>query len=601
MDPRTAAAALTRIAELLELRGDNPFKTRAYHNAARALAGLDADDLGPPLRDGSLEAVPGLGPGTLAVVRDLVETGESRLLAELSAEVPPGLVELLRVPGLGTAKIRQVHDALGVDSLAALEAAVADGRLAALKGFGPKTAEKVARGAAFVRASGDRTLFPRAAAEAARLLADVRAQPGVVRADVAGSLRRRLEVVGDVDVVAATDGAPAAVVDAVGRAPGVADAHPLGARSADAAAVRVRFADGVRMDVYGVTPPRYAVALWRATGSAAHVAQVAERLAARGYHLDGDVVRNGVRDAAGDPVPVEDEAALYALAGMAFVVPELREGFGEVALAAAHAIPELVEPADILGAIHCHTTYSDGAASVGEMAEAARARGWRYIGITDHSQAASYAGGLSPAAVRQQHGEIDRVNDDYARRGVAFRVLKGIEADILADGALDYDDATLALFDYVIGSVHSRFNLGEAEMTARVCRAVANPFLTVLGHPTGRLLLQREAYAVDMHAVLAAAAEHGAAVELNADPHRLDLDWRLGVEARRLGLTIEIGPDAHAPGGLDNMEFGVAAARKAGFGPHAVLNARPADAVLAFARAKREGRAGVTPTGRAHA
>ena len=588
MDPRTAAAALTRVAELLELRGDNPFKTRAYHNAARALSGLDLDDLGPALRDGALEQVPGLGPGTLAVVRDLVTTGESRLLADLEAEVPRGLTELLRVPGLGTAKIRQVHEALGVDSLAALEAAAADGRLAALKGFGPKTAEKVAKGAAFVRASGDRKLFPRAAAEAARLLADVRAQPGVVRAAVAGSLRRRAEVVCDADVVAAVDGAPAAVADAVARAPGVADAHPLGARSAEAAAVRVRFADGVRLDAYCVTPARYAVALWRGTGSEAHVAEVAERLRGRGYALDGDAVR----DAAGAPVPVEDEAALYALAGLAFVVPELREGMGEVALAARGALPELVEPADLRGAIHCHTTFSDGTASVLEMAEAARARGWGYVGITDHSQAASYAGGLTPARVREQHGEIDRVNDDYARRGVDFRVLKGIECDILADGALDYDERTLALFDYVIGSVHSRFNLGEAEMTARVCRAVADPFLTVLGHPTGRLLLQREAYAVDMHAVLAAAAEHGAAVELNADPHRLDLDWRLGAAARRLGLTLEIGPDAHSTAGLDHVEFGVAAARKAGFGPAAVLNARPADAVLAFARAKREGRAG---------
>ena len=264
MDPRTAAAALTRVAELLELRGDNPFKTRAYHNAARALSGLDLDDLGPALRDGALEQVPGLGPGTLAVVRDLVTTGESRLLADLEAEVPRGLTELLRVPGLGTAKIRQVHEALGVDSLAALEAAAADGRLAALKGFGPKTAEKVAKGAAFVRASGDRKLFPRAAAEAARLLADARAQPGVVRAAVAGSLRRRAEVVGDADVVAAVDGAPAAVADALARVPGVADAHPLGARSAEAAAVRVRFADGVRLDAYCVTPARYAVVLSRA-------------------------------------------------------------------------------------------------------------------------------------------------------------------------------------------------------------------------------------------------------------------------------------------------------------------------------------------------
>lgn len=584
MDPRTAAAALTRIAELLELRGDNPFKTRAYHNAARALSGLDLDDLGPALQGGTLETVPGLGPGTLAVVRDLAERGESRLLNELAAETPPGLTELLRVPGLGTAKIHQVHAALGITSLDDLEAAAADGRLASLKGFGAKTAEKVAKGVAFVRAAGERRLFPRAAVEAARVLADVRVYPGVTRADVAGSLRRHVEVVCDVDVVAAVRETPAAVCDAFARVPGVVRAEPLGTRSAAAAAVRVRLADGVRVDLFCVLPPRYAVALWRATGSADHVAQVTARLAARGYQLEGDTLRN----AAGQIVSVEDESELYALAGLGFVVPELREGLGEVEDAAGGTLPELLEPADLQGAIHCHTTYSDGSASVLEMAEAARARGWAYIGITDHSQAASYAGGLSPAAVRQQHVEIDRVNDDYARRGVALRVLKGIEADILADGALDYDDRTLALFDYVIGSVHSRFGLPEAEMTARVCRAVANPFLTVLGHPTGRLLLQREGYAVDMHAVLAAAAEHGAAVELNADPHRLDLDWRLGGEARRLGLTVEVGPDAHAPAGLDNVVFGVGAARKAGFGPKDVLNARSADAVLAFARAKRE-------------
>jgi DNA polymerase (family 10) len=399
--------------------------------------------------------------------------------------------------------------------------------------------------------------------------------------------------VGDADVVAAVSAPPATVCDAFARAPGAAGAEPLGARSAESAGVRVRFADGVRLDLYCVAPPRFAVALWRATGSAAHVAQVAERLAARGVVLDGDLVR----DAAGAVVPVEDEADLYGLAGLAFVVPELREGMGEVDDAARGLVPELVEPADLRGALHCHTTYSDGSAGVFEMAEAARTHGWSYLGITDHSQAASYAGGLSPAAVRQQHGEIDRVNDDYARAGVAMRVLKGIEADILGDGALDYDDATLALFDFVIGSVHSRFNLGEAEMTARVCRAVANPFLTVLGHPTGRLLLQREAYALDVRAVLEAAAEHGAAVEINAHPVRLDLDWRHGADVRRLGLTVEIGPDAHAPAGLGDVEHGVAAARKAGVGPGAVLNARGADAVLAFARAKREGRPTAAPRG----
>ncbi len=560
MDSRAAADALERIGQLLELRGDNPFKTRAYHNAARALTALDADDLAPLLADGTLDDTPGLGPGTLAVVRDLVSTGRSTLLDQLAAETPEGLTELLRVPGLGTSKIHLLHTTLGVDSLDALEAAARDGRLAGVKGFGAKTAAKVAEGVAFLRASAGQLRFPEAAVEAGRLAAAVRSQLGVITAEVAGELRRRLEVVSEIDVVAAVDGQEAT--------PRVPPAHGIAARLVCAA------------------PARYAVARWRATGSATHVAQVAERLAGRGYALAAD---DAVRGADGAIVPVRDEFELYALSGLAFVVPELREGLGEVEAAAAGALPALVEPADLRGVIHCHTTYSDGRASVAEMAEAARARGWEYVGITDHSQSAAYAGGLTPAAVVQQHAEIDRVNEDYAARGVAFRVLRGIECDILGDGELDYDERTLARFEFVVGSVHSRFGLSEREMTERVCRAVANPFLTVLGHPTGRLLLQRDAYAVDLGAVVAAAAEHGAAVELNADPHRLDLDWRLLRGAKARGVVIEIGPDAHSPEGLANVEFGVGAARKGWLGPGDVLNARSADDVLAFARAKREG------------
>ena len=554
-----AADALERVGQLLELRGDNPFKTRAYHNAARALTALDADDLRPLLDDGTLENTPGLGPGTLAVVRDLVANGRSHLLDQLAAETPPGLAELLRVPGLGTSKIHLLHTTLGVDSLDALEAAARDGRLAGVKGFGAKTAEKVAKGVAFVRENAGRLRFPEAAVEAARLASAVRAQRGVITAEVAGDLRRRLEVVSEVHVVAAVDGQE--------ETPRLPAAHGIAGRLVCA------------------LPARYAVARWRATGSAAHVAQVEARLRARGYALEGDLVRAPNGDAA----PVRDEAELYGLAGLAFVVPELREGAGEVEAAAEDALPELLEPGDLRGVLHCHTTYSDGGATVAEMAEAARARGYAYLGITDHSQSAAYAGGLTPAAVIKQHAEIDRVNDGYAERGVPFRVLKGIECDILGDGELDYDERTLARFEFVIGSVHSRFGLSEREMTDRVCRAVANPFLTVLGHPTGRLLLQRDAYAVDLDAVVAAAAAAGASVELNADPHRLDLDWRLLRGAKDRGVPIEIGPDAHSPEGLANVDFGVGVARKGWLGPGDVLNARPAEGVLAFARAKREG------------
>jgi DNA polymerase (family 10) len=273
------------------------------------------------------------------------------------------------------------------------------------------------------------------------------------------------------------------------------------------------------------------------------------------------------------------------LAGLAYVPPEMRESIGEVARAEAGEIPPLLELSDIRGVIHCHSTWSDGKATIAEMARAARDRGWSYLGITDHSQAAFYAGGLSPDRVLAQHAEIDTLN----ATSPDFRILKGVECDILANGTLDYDQALLDRFDFVVASVHSRFSMDLVTMTDRVLRALDDPHLTVLGHPTGRLLLSRDAYAIDMHAVLEKAGTVGAAVEINADPRRLDLDWRLIPEAHAHGVTLEIGPDAHSTGGLDNMGFGVGIARKGGVEAHQVLNAWPVDEMLAFARARREG------------
>jgi DNA polymerase (family X) len=309
------------------------------------------------------------------------------------------------------------------------------------------------------------------------------------------------------------------------------------------------------------------------------VGDVAALLAERGFALDGD----RLVDERHASVPVSDEASLYSRAGLAFVPPELREGRGELDVAARGEVPTLLEPADIRGVLHCHSTWSDGKASISEMADAARERGWSYIGITDHSQAAFYAGGLSRERVLAQHEEIDALN--ASRSDV--RVLKGVEADILADGALDYDQDLLGRFDYVIGSVHSRFSMDRATMTARVLRALDDPHLTILGHPTGRLLLSREPFAIDLEAVLEKAGAVGVAVELNADPHRLDLDWRHIPQALRYGATIEIGPDAHSPKGLDHMATGIGIARKGGLAARDVLNARSADDVLAFARRRR--------------
>ena len=575
MDPRSAAHVLAQIAAHLELRGESRFKIRAYEEAARSLGKLETDDLGALDRTGELAATRGLGPATLSIVRDLVATGESRYLDQLRADTPPGLLDLLRVPGLATAKIHLLREALDVDSVDSLEGALRDGRVATLKGFGPKTAAKLLRGIEFFRSAGSRVLHHRGAAQAGALLSMVRAHPDVTAAEVAGSVRRHGETVGDTDVVAACRVDPRVVAASFARAPGVrAVADP------DSPSPRITYVDGTRLDLHCVPEADFAVALWRATGSVAHVEAVAGRLRERGLTLDGDVVReNG-----GAPVPLAGEPALYALAGLAFVPPEMREGHGEVERAAAGPIDDLVTLGDIQGALHCHSTWSDGKSTIAQMADASRARGWRYIGITDHSQAAFYAGGLSRDKVLMQHAEIDGLN---AAATDGFRILKGIEADILADGAIDYDDALLDQFDFVVGSVHSRFAMDERAMTERVLRALDDPHLTVLGHPTGRLLLSRDAYPIDMQAVLEKAAERGVAVEINADPHRLDLDWRLIPAARAAGATFEIGPDAHSTGSLDNMGFGVGIARKGGIERGEVLNARSADEVVAFARARR--------------
>lgn len=574
MDSRTAAHVLSEIAGLLELRAENRFKSRAYRTAARAILELDADDLAPLLRSGELATLAGIGPATLSVLSDLIENGESRYLDQLRENTPEGLVEMVRVPGLGPAKIQLVYETLGVGTLDELEAAARDGRLATLKGFGPKTVAKLIEAIGFTRSTESLALFHRAYAEAQRLLASVRRHPDVIVAELAGSLRRRREVVHDVDIVAAVRAAPAEVAAAFARVPGIRAATLAGGSAS------IRYVDGTRLDLHCVPPNAFALTLWRETGSESHVAAMSDLLARRGFVLD----QYRLRDPGGRAVPVSEEATLYALLQLAYVSPELREGMGELAAAADGTLPHLLTAGDVRGVLHCHSRYSDGSATIAEMAQAADARGWSYLGISDHSESAFYAGGLKPDAVARQHDEIDAIN----AASTGFRVLKGIEADILPSGQLDYDDDTLGRFDYVIGSVHSRFRMTEGEMTVRILAALDDPRLTILGHPTGRLLLSREPYAVDMQAVIEKAAEVHAAIELNADPRRLDLDWRLCREAKQRGVVIEIGPDAHSPQGLDNVAIGVGVARKGWLEANDILNARSADDVLAFARSRRD-------------
>jgi DNA polymerase (family 10) len=581
MDCRSAAHALTQIATLQELHGEDRFTVRALHAGARIVAAHDQESLHDALRAGALN-LDDVAPAVAEILRDLEAHNGSGLLESLQEETPEGLLEMLRVPGLGPARIRLIHDGLHVETLQELEAAARDGRIASLPRFGDKTAEKILNGIADLRSAGAYVLWQHARAAAERLHALVAAHPDVLQVEIAGSIRRRNEIVRDIDLVAAVRGSPSLVAAAIAGTRGVREILGGGGRT-----LRLRFDDGLQLDLACVRPEQFALALWRATGSSAHVKAMTERAASLGFTLAGDELRGND----GALLPVLHERDLYAHCRLAYIEPEMREGVGEIERAARAPIGPLVTEADLVGALHCHSQYSDGGATIADMAAAAMSRGLRYLGVSDHSQSNTYAGGLTRDAILRQHDEIDEINGSLRSRGVDFRVLKGIEADILPCGRMDYDATILDRFDFVIGSIHTRYGMNERQMTDRVLKALDDRHLTILGHPTGRLLLAREPYAIDIAAVIEKAGENGVAVELNADPHRLDIDWHACRIAQQRGTMVSIGPDAHSPQGLEHLELGVAVARKGWLTAENVLNSRTVDAVLSFARARRTGAA----------
>jgi DNA polymerase (family 10) len=548
MEAAKVAQIIDEMGTLLELRGENPFRVRAYHTAAQALVNLPGD-LPEMIADGRLKQVPGIGDTMHAKIVQLATTGQLPSYDELRRSTPPGLVPLLRIPGLGPKKIKLLYDTLKIESLADLRAAGAAGQIAKLKGFGEKTEAKILEGISFVEKAGERILQSHALRLVAPILAAVRDHPQVIRTEVCGSLRRRAETIGDLDILFSSTHPPA-VLDAFVKLPQVATVLAHGPTKAS-----VRLADGVQCDLRGVDDSQYPFALHYFTGSKAHNIAMRKRALARDLTLN-EYALTGPQG----PIPCENEAALFAALGVAFIPPEMREDTGEIEAAQAGRIPDLIEFSDLTGTFHCHTDYSDGGATLAEMAEAAQARGLRYLGIADHSRSAAYAGGLSIERVHAQWAEIDALNKTF---GGKFHLFKGTECDILADGSLDYPDDLLDGFDYVVASIHSLFNLPRDVMTKRLVAAASNPRVTMLGHPTGRLLLARDGYAVDLDAVIDAAAAAGTMIEINANPHRLDLDSAHCRRARQKGVTIVINPDAHSVGGLDDLEYGVSVARRA--------------------------------------
>jgi DNA polymerase (family 10) len=583
MDKNQVANLLDEIASLLELKeGSNPFEVRAYQNAARAVNGLDGD-IEQLTRQGKLKGVPGLGSTIIKRIEEAVETGHIALYDELVETTPPIKLEMMRIPGVGPKKINAIYNQLHVNSIPDLVQACAENKVADLPGFGKKTQDKIIQGIAFLAQHAGRFLYPVAEEEASHIYAALKELPEIVRLQVAGSLRRRRETIGDIDMVAsvadsASDDVRRKIMDVFTSRPSVQAITGKGETKSS-----VVLSSGMNMDLRVVIDSQFPNILHHFTGSKEHHIPLRRRALSMNMTINDYGLFRG-KEPHLELVPCKDETDIYAALGMAYIEPELRENMGEIEAAINGTLPELVQESDLRGVIHVHSTWSDGQNTIREMAEACIARGLTYLGLTDHSKTAAYAGGLNEEALHRQHQEIDLLNEEYAGR---IRILKGTECDILRDGSLDFADDVLVTLDFVVASIHSLFNLSPAEQTQRMLRAISNRYVDIIGHPTGRILLGREGYTLDLDAVIDAAAEHGVCIEINAHPSRLDLDWRYLHRARDKGIKIPIDPDAHVISGLDDMRFGIGIARKGWLRASDVLNTMSTDALLDFFKSRR--------------
>jgi DNA polymerase (family X) len=530
------AGVLHELAQRTALRGDTPYRAKAYARAAENLLALSVP-LAQLIAEDRLQEIPGVGEAIASIIKRIYTTGTYPALESMRKEVPEGVLEMLTIPGLRPDKALKLHKTLGINSLAELEETAKAGRLRATKGLGAALESKILQGIKLRRESAGQRHLHRAEELLKSAERHLRSsQLGIVRVTAAGSFRRGCELVSGLSLVV--------------ELPDLTTPRTI--------------SHGDQLTIYLTDARRYGITLLLATGSSAHVDELRSVARSKGLGLDEMGLRRGRTIIAS-----QNEEDIYRALGRPFIPPELREGNGEIGRAQAGALPKLVTESDICGVLHAHTDLSDGVDSLEAMAEATRARGYHYFGVADHSRSAHYAGGLSIDEIAVQHAEIDRLNRKYSGR---FRILKGIESDILADGSLDYPDEVLATFDLVVASVHSRFRLDRKAQTERIIRAVSNPRTTILGHMTGRQLLRRPGYDVDIPRVLAACARHGVAVEINANPWRLDLDWRWHQTALDLGCMMSINPDAHSTREIDLMHWGVEMARKGGVPKRRVLN-----------------------------
>lgn len=566
MDKNEIAEVLKEIAVLLELKGENRFKSLAYSNAARTLETLQLD-LGTLIREERLGEVKGFGEALTQKITELAQTGKLKYYDELKASFPPGLFDCMRVPGLGPRKVKVLWEKLQIDSIGDLRLSCERNMVAKLEGFGEKTQSKIMEGIANLEKYRGQFLYVEARNAALPIFDALKNCPSVKRVETAGSLRRKKELVRDLDFVVSTTN-PETVMKLFTTLPQVVAITNQGKTKSS-----VMLDIGIQADVRCVSDEEFPFTLAYFTGSKEHNIAMRQRSIDQGKKLN-EYGLFEIKASKEKLIPCKDESALYTSLGLKYVEPELREDMGEVIAAEKGDLPKLVSEMDIRGTFHCHTQWSDGSNTLEEMAHAAIELGWEYLGIADHSKTSAVANGLNEKRLESQMKEIDKLNKRFADEGVRFRIFKGSEVDILADGTLDFSDEVLARLDYAVVSIHQGFTNDEAKQTARVVRAISNPHITMLGHATGRLLLSREPYKIDLNAVIEAGVAHQKIIELNCTPTRMELDWRWWKSAREKGLMCSINPDAHSTGELAQVALGVGAARKGWLRASDVLNTR---------------------------
>ena len=571
MEKSQIANILEEIGYLLELKGENPFKTRAYENGARVVKGL-SQDLADLVASGEISKIKGIGSALADKITELVQTGRLEYYEKLKRAFPDGLLEMAKVPGMGPKKIRKLYEEEGITSIDALEKACQENRIAGIEGFGSKTQTKILEGIAFIRQHSNRHLYHQAYHVAEKLLDTIRSCSGVIRAEVTGSLRRCKETVKDIDIVAS-----AASEDREGIMTFfTTQTAPKSIISKGETKSSIITGGGMQADLRIVADDEFPYILHHFTGSKEHNTAMRGLAKKRGLKMS----EYGLFRENGERIDCADETDIFSVFDMAFVPPELREDLGEIEAAQSDKLPHLICPDDLRGILHAHTTYSDGANTLREMAEACRTMGMQYLGISDHSKIVVYANGLSADRLKKQGDEIRALNDEYSD----FRIFHGTECDIMLDGTLDFSDDVLAELDFVVISVHQKLAMSQKEATDRIVNAMQNPHVTILGHPTGRILLEREGYPLDYDKIFAAAGENNVVIEINASPYRFDLDWRYLRQAKEYGVKLSINPDAHSTDGLADIYWGVGIARKGWLQAADVLNTMDVGDIANFFR-----------------